>query len=799
MATFLQQFTFSRNVVGGSTAISADRMLTYIQMIGAGLDSSAYARLSKRETNDISSLANYTGLFEKLAEGGYGRTELSSHVERLAQENRYDAWQWLITRSIWHFVCPNGTSTDFNKVTRGQGIKIRFFYLILGLLQHLNSLSGDDRVLYFHELLIVLSKDQNWLGTPTELFIEVCRVRDSGVVDRTRSLLSDLEDDFQVARDNYGTIFNKVFKQTGLFDYVEDSGKPVGIAIKAQLSSVLQARIRHILDHELAHADPDGDWHEFLKIHDEDLPLEVESRHTTPSETELVTLELSEDLTNLCEDAHQDLAASGLKFTEDFVKRFLVSCVTKRFVILTGLSGSGKTKLAEAIATWLTGHPHFSTNPFLAGSVIPASRTSYKVVESNELAVVLAPADDSEGSKTPEKLTTLPMKLIYEWADVMASNGFDSDTSPRTIKDKVSETTIHDSQINSMESHLKACAVALMGAEPKLDQRFYKLVPVGPDWTSGDYVLGYADGLNPENYVRTATLDLLLSANANPSIPHFLILDEMNLSHVERYFAELLSAIETNQPIELFSDPLIKEKNGVPAVLDSLPNNLFIVGTVNVDETTFLFSPKVLDRANVLEFRVSSDEITDFLLNPTNIDLSVLAGKGAKYTNALLASSHSNSSVPEKYKLRLQRELELLFTVLERHGGEFGYRVANEISRFVGHYIAISGAEEVFYQALDAQVLQKLLPKLHGSQKHLAPILNAIAVIARTHRVWTDDGEGLENFDAIVRDAHNAMDTSAATEFDDQPEQLVLPMTYEKCARMSARLRRNGFTSFAEA
>ena len=91
----------------------------------------------------------------------------------------------------------------------------------------------------------------------------------------------------------------------------------------------------------------------------------------------------------------------------------------------------------------------------------------------------------------------------------------------------------------------------------------------------------------------------------------------MNLSHVERYFADLLSLIESGEPTELYR-PVIGEdgtsqlRSGVEPTLQ-LPPNLFVIGTVNVDETTYMFSPKVLDRANVIEFRMERDELAGFL------------------------------------------------------------------------------------------------------------------------------------------------------------------------------------------
>src|ERR1035437_598204 len=142
-------------------------------------------------------------------------------------------------------------------------------------------------------------------------------------------------------------------------------------------------------------------------------------------------------------------------------------------------------------------------------------------------------------------------------------------------------------------------------------------------------------------YYCYTTLDLILSARRTPSAPHFLILDEMNLSHVERYFADLLSMIESQEDITLYCD-----KKGPDGVAENtrdldpvftLPENLFIIGTVNVDETTYMFSPKVLDRANVIEFSVEMDDMAAFLASPKRPNLEELCGKGAEYGENFVA------------------------------------------------------------------------------------------------------------------------------------------------------------------
>jgi 5-methylcytosine-specific restriction protein B len=111
----------------------------------------------------------------------------------------------------------------------------------------------------------------------------------------------------------------------------------------------------------------------------------------------------------------------------------------------------------------------------------------------------------------------------------------------------------------------------------------------------------------------------------NEKKPFFLILDEMNLSHVERYFADFLSIMESNDSIKLYTGNKRKSIDGLEIELEmSWPKNLFIIGTVNIDETTYMFSPKVLDRANVIEFRITNDEIKFFLGNPGVPDLTKL-------------------------------------------------------------------------------------------------------------------------------------------------------------------------------
>lgn len=129
------------------------------------------------------------------------------------------------------------------------------------------------------------------------------------------------------------------------------------------------------------------------------------------------------------------------------------------------------------------------------------------------------------------------------------------------------------------------------------------IIPVGADWTDNTKILGYYNPLAEDGngkYEKTKIVELIEEANRHKEIPYFVILDEMNLSHVERYFSDFLSHMETpDTPFEL---------ECYTRRLD-YPENMFVVGTVNIDETTYMFSPKVLDRANVIEFKPQKEDV----------------------------------------------------------------------------------------------------------------------------------------------------------------------------------------------
>lgn len=337
----------------------------------------------------------------------------------------------------------------------------------------------------------------------------------------------------------------------------------------------------------------------------------------------------------------------------------------------------------------------------------------------------------------------------------------------------------------------------------------YKVVPVGADWTGNESIIGYPDGLQETTYVAKPTLELIIHAGDHPDAPHFLILDEMNLSHVERYFADVLSSIESDEGIDLYAGAMDKPEtwrkssagNPIPPKMKKLPENLFIIGTVNVDETTYMFSPKVLDRANVVEFRMDPGEIEGFLGNPAKPDLSKLDGKGASFGKAFVDAAKSSVAVSGDMKAVFDAEVLLLFNALQVHGVEFGYRTAYESTRFIHFYKLLGnhsdGDTTWFPRAFDCVVFQKLLPKLHGSRAKLGPVLKKLWFLCVTpHKI---DAETKEARDELIARTLAEADESKAEPLKDIPDGAPYPLSAEKIYRMWRLMMDNGFASFAEA
>lgn len=328
-------------------------------------------------------------------------------------------------------------------------------------------------------------------------------------------------------------------------------------------------------------------------------------------------------------------------------------------------------------------------------------------------------------------------------------------------------------------------------------------VAVRPDWTDDRGILGYFNPLT-KRYIVQPTLELLLRARQEMSTaeresrsphPFFVILDEMNLAHVEQYFSDFLSCLESNEPLDLHQEPEIEsganeDEVAVPQKLE-IPRNVFFTGTVNVDETTYMFSPKVLDRAFTIELH--------------SVDLKGF-GKPADYSKdpvgALRLRSLPTLHAPRTPGLgdwngfgkledaALQGVIIALNELLAPFTLHFGYRVANEIARFVvlaAHHT--DGTSQSLWAALDLAILEKILPKFHGTQEELDEPLRALFSFAGAGAAVS-----LAPWDEI-RDKWR-LRSDRLERIDGELADVRLPRTATKIWLMLRRLHQQGFTAF---
>jgi len=263
----------------------------------------------------------------------------------------------------------------------------------------------------------------------------------------------------------------------------------------------------------------------------------------------------------------------------------------------------------------------------------------------------------------------------------------------------------------------------------------YLVVPVRPDWTGPEALFGYEDALRSSAsdgsvWSVPEPLELILRASADPTRPYLLILDEMNLAHVERYFADYLSGVESRKPLlpdlELDIDGHSWILRGGSATKFPLPRNLFVVGTVNVDESTYMFSPKVLDRASTFEFRVSAQMLDADLPRPTSAMPGPAIVQRAFCDLAENDEWHRQNPHPEQGAIA--ENLRKLHTILSEADLEFGHRTFYESLRFAALYAATGDID--ISNVLDLVVMQKLLPKIHGSRRRVELMLTNLLVEA---------------------------------------------------------------------
>ena len=274
----------------------------------------------------------------------------------------------------------------------------------------------------------------------------------------------------------------------------------------------------------------------------------------------------------------------------------------------------------------------------------------------------------------------------------------------------------------------------------------YLLVPVGPDWTDDSYLIGYYNVIQ-EKQIETDFSKIYSWAADVRNEPFFVCLDEMSLARVEHYFSSVLSKME----------------------MGALPPNLFITGTVNMDETAYQFSKKVLDRTNTIEFN--------------DVDLLERPRGGVLYDDFTYDQRHNMFEVFLKSD-GAEWDGDVLFTleginaILAKRNLQFAYRVRDEVLKFMANSRGLLPK----YTALDFQILQKVLPRLSGSRQQLERLLLDLL----SYLLLGNE----DPLPAPIEDLYLLDPT-------EYPE-CLFPMSAKKTARMLSKVREDGFVFYYE-
>lgn len=524
----------------------------------------------------------------------------------------------------------------------------------------------------------------------------------------------------------------------------------------------------------------------------------------------------------------------GFIYSEEVLTNFAIALKTKPFVILSGISGSGKSKIAQIAAefmskdlseqyTFMSVKPNWKDSKDLLGyyNIITGE---YEATEFLKLVI--------RAAQEPEK----PFFLLLDEMNLAKVEHYFSDflscieSRYYVNKDIIAELNILYPSKPTLSEAIVLSAFDLRAEgfdvhnthypiENYRNNRFsnwwYETFSSSSNWTA-QYRSEFNQGNN-----RLA--NRLFEAPSGGKL--YRLKTESELSgadlatyrDIERKYFELTSDKIEQEPMLLHSkDTQLLSTNSdypsknvntnstvsnwydattntyyIPSKIE-IPLNIFVIGTVNIDETTYMFSPKVLDRANLIEFN-DVDISNIFGITPT------ISSQPYKLKNdpVLLPLELATLQVSKNQVTTnptVMNDLRKIFESLEKYNLHFGYRVINEISLYIENaQKSIAAYPDLPKDALDFQLLQKVLPKFSGSiQKLWDPFVDILSNIRKSNTTTLQN----DQFSNIVTQLFNKEFSNLTNQ--DYSNVFKYPRTAKKLLKLLRNLENNGFTSFIE-
>lgn len=285
----------------------------------------------------------------------------------------------------------------------------------------------------------------------------------------------------------------------------------------------------------------------------------------------------------------------------------------------------------------------------------------------------------------------------------------------------------------------------------------FTLIPVRPDWSDSSDLLGYVN-LQGE-FQERPLIKVLENADANPNRPYFVVLDEMNLARVEYYFSDFLSVIESRKwkDGKIVTSPVLPESIANKHI--TIPSNVYIIGTVNMDETTHPLSKKVLDRANTIEFNTVNLDYFNFLMDVEEKEAEIASNRSLETEYLHLKECFKDN---EDLVRNISTILIEINKILESVGAQVGYRIRDEICFYMAYNE--QGKLLSFDEALDYQIYQKILPRLAGSDGRTEEVLKQLYVLCTNEEY--DSGNNENSYAKYPRSANKLSHMLRRFEYD---------------------------------
>ena len=383
------------------------------------------------------------------------------------------------------------------------------------------------------------------------------------------------------------------------------------------------------------------------------------------------------------------------------------------------------------------------------------------------------------------------------------------------------------------------------------------MIEVKPNWHDSTELLGYWSNLN-KRYMFTKFTKFLVKAKMYPNVPFFVCLDEMNLAPVEQYLAEFLSVLETRKSVEeedgsiviksgvlidkeyfrsigkvgkgdkeqgfatckndrdiymkLFDIVDEEEMKAVPqneetSLLDTgltLPENVFVIGTVNMDDTTHQFSRKVIDRAMTIE--MNGGALTDIFCDKDDLTYTekpltmddlraeyISAKEVIKNCSAVTGNEDILKYIKGETEDGLPQRLEEINKALYGTPFMVSYRVMNELTIYLavlldkaeedGQEISLEVCKQLANTAIDKILLMKILPRVEGDDE-----MFRISEKERTANGFSDQADDGHEFTKL-----DWLRQIAPQHTEDNKDSY---MAVDKLSEMIERLNRQSFTRF---